>query len=182
MKWNMPTPVRIESEGGKSVAALNLVLAKPVIENLKELLSFLSNQFVKRGEILWSKAFHRDRVSFETAFPLLSLLQIEVHGVDEVANDRSQALKADWVERRRKIGTIQKPYVAVIRFKSGVDTNQFLKQSTRGHTCRVSGDEFLERNKIAVKRNFERQSVRAEVLGVLAPALQHSRNAVESDL
>ncbi len=164
------------------MAAFNLVLAKPVIENLKKLLAFLSNQLVKRGEILWSKAFHRDRVSFETAFPLLSLLQVEVHRVDEVANDRAQALKADRVERRRKIGSIQKPYVAVIRFKSGVGTNQFLKQCTRGHTCRVPGDEFLERNEIAGKRNFERKPVWTEVLGVLAPALQYSRNSVKSDL
>ena len=59
------------------MAALNLVLAKPVIENLEELLAFLSNQLVKRGEILRSKAFHRDRVSFETAFPLLLFCRLK---------------------------------------------------------------------------------------------------------
>ncbi len=162
------------------MAALNLVLAKPVIENLKKFLAFLSNQLVERGEILRSKAFHRDRVSFETAFSLLPLLQVEVHRVDEITNDRAKTFKPDWVERRREIGSIQKSYVAVIRFKSGVGTNQFLKKCTRGHTCRVLGDEFLERNEIASKRNFERKSVRTEVLRVLAPTLQYSRNSVES--
>ena len=164
------------------MAALDLVLAKPVIENLKKLLAFLSNQFVERGEILRSKAFHSDRVSFETAFPLLPLLQVEVHRVDEVTNDRAETLKPDRVERRRKISSIQKSYIAVIRFKSGIGTNQFLKQCTRGHPGRVPGDEFLERNEIAGKRNFERKPVRTEVLGVLAPALKYSRNSVKSDL
>ena len=109
------------------MAALNLVLAKPVIENLKKLLAFLSNQLVERGEILRSKAFHSDRISFETAFPLLPLLQIEVHRVDEVTNDRAQTLKPNRVERRREIRSIQKSYVAVVRFKSGIGTNQLLK-------------------------------------------------------
>ena len=80
------------------MATLYLVLAKPVVKNLQELLAFLPNQLVKRDEIVGSKAFHRDCVSFEATFSLLSFLQVEVHRINEVTDYIAKALKPNWVE------------------------------------------------------------------------------------
>ncbi len=77
---------------------LCFVLAKPVVENLKQFLTFFPYKFVKHLECLGRQAFHRHRVSFETSLSLTFLLQVEINGVDEVIDHVAKSLEPNWVK------------------------------------------------------------------------------------
>ena len=103
----------MDSDRGELVTTFDLVLAKPVIENLKQFLPFLADQTIKGLEVARGHSFHRYRVALVATFTLSLLLQVVVDGIYEIPDNVADTLETRWVQWRRQVSSIQKPNIVI---------------------------------------------------------------------